>query len=219
MTALHVHTADLEDTADFLNTLALDDGAPVDRLTTADAAIAFLAGRELAHEGALRAQADAAGEHRWLERIRRTRAALRALWDAEVEHCAPDAAAIDAVNAVLREAPRIELVAGDGCCGVGHRHTSDDPTGEALARLAEPFVATVGAGATGRLRICANDDCRWAFEDTSRAGRRRWCDMTSCGNAAKARRHRARLKAASGEVNASEAGSGAAAAGPTAAGG
>ena len=43
-----------------------------------------------------------------------------------------------------------------------------------------------------RLRICANDDCRWAFEDTSRAGRRRWCDMTSCGNVAKARRYRAR---------------------------
>jgi predicted RNA-binding Zn ribbon-like protein len=44
------------------------------------------------------------------------------------------------------------------------------------------------------LRVCANDDCRWAFEDTSRAGRRRWCDMTTCGNVAKARRYRARKK-------------------------
>lgn len=128
------------------------------------------------------------------ERIRQARAAIRALWDAEVEHEAPDAAAIDAVNAVLREAPRVELVMGEDCCGIGHRHTADDPTGEALARLAEPFVAAVGAATTDRLRICANDDCRWAFEDTSHAGRRRWCDMTSCGNATKARRHRARKR-------------------------
>ncbi|HEY5627935.1 MAG TPA: CGNR zinc finger domain-containing protein, partial [Candidatus Limnocylindrales bacterium] len=54
----------------------------------------------------------------------------------------------------------------------------------------------VAAGTTGRLRICANDDCRWAFEDTTRAGRRRWCDMTSCGNVAKARRNRARHRGA-----------------------
>ncbi len=109
-----------------------------------------------------------------------------------MEHHQPDAAAIAAVNAVLREAPRIEFVMGEGSCGVGHRHTDDNPTGEALARLVEPFLAAVAAGSTDRLRICATDDCRRAFEDTSRAGRRRWCDMTSCGNVAKARRYRAR---------------------------
>jgi predicted RNA-binding Zn ribbon-like protein len=36
------------------------------------------------------------------------------------------------------------------------------------------------------------------FYDTSRTGRRRWCDMATCGNRAKAARHRARSKAASG---------------------
>jgi predicted RNA-binding Zn ribbon-like protein len=30
------------------------------------------------------------------------------------------------------------------------------------------------------------------FEDESRAGRRRWCDMATCGNRAKVRRYRAR---------------------------
>jgi predicted RNA-binding Zn ribbon-like protein len=195
MTAEHTHTADIDTTADFLNTASIDDGEPVERLKTADDAIAFLAGRGLAHDEALRRQAAEMGDRRWLDRVRLTRSALRALWDAEVEHHAADAAAIGAVNAVLREAPRIELVMGEGSCGIGHRHTADDPTGEALARLVEPFVAAVGSGTTGRLRICANDDCRWAFEDTSRAGRRRWCDMSSCGNAAKARRHRARKKA------------------------
>jgi predicted RNA-binding Zn ribbon-like protein len=38
--------------------------------------------------------------------------------------------------------------------------------------------------------------CRWVFYDESRAGKRRWCDMASCGNRAKAARHRARQKEA-----------------------
>jgi len=202
MTAAHTHTADLDTTADFLNTLSIDDGVSVEHLLIAADAVAFLAGRGLAHEDALSAQVADAGDRAWLERVCLTRSALRALWDAEVEHRVPDAAAIGAVNAVLREAPRIELVLGEDCCGVGHRHTADDPTGEALARLVEPFVAAVAAGTTGRLRICANDDCRWAFEDSSRAGRRRWCDMTSCGNVAKARRYRARRKDAGADADA-----------------
>lgn len=216
MTAEHVHTADIDTTADFLNTLSIDEGATIERLTTADDAIAFLAGRGLAHEEALRRQVADVGERPWLERVRLTRSALRALWDAEVERRTADAAAIGAINAVLREAPRIELVMGDDCCGIGHRHTADDPTGEALARLVEPFVHAVGAGTTHRFRICANDDCRWAFEDTSRAGRRRWCDMSSCGNAAKARRHRARKKAEATSAQASNPSGESAAAMPTA---
>ena len=97
MTAEHIHSADIDTTADFLNTLAFDDGASIEHLTTADEAIAFLAGHDLGHEEALRAQSARSGERRWLERVRLTRAALRALWDAEVERGAPDAAAIGAV--------------------------------------------------------------------------------------------------------------------------
>jgi len=33
------------------------------------------------------------------------------------------------------------------------------------------------------------------FYDISRTGRRRWCDMATCGNRAKAARHRARARA------------------------
>ncbi|HWB45789.1 MAG TPA: ABATE domain-containing protein [Hyphomicrobiaceae bacterium] len=40
-----------------------------------------------------------------------------------------------------------------------------------------------------RVRRCANDACLWLFLDVSRNGTRRWCDMASCGNRAKARRH------------------------------
>jgi predicted RNA-binding Zn ribbon-like protein len=40
-----------------------------------------------------------------------------------------------------------------------------------------------------RLRRCANEECLWLFMDHSKGGTRRWCDMNSCGNRAKARRH------------------------------
>jgi predicted RNA-binding Zn ribbon-like protein len=40
-----------------------------------------------------------------------------------------------------------------------------------------------------RLRLCASDNCDWAFLDTSRRQNRVWCDMTICGNRAKAARH------------------------------
>lgn len=43
-----------------------------------------------------------------------------------------------------------------------------------------------------RLRVCAGRQCGWFYLDTSRAGRRRWCDMATCGNAEKTRRHNAR---------------------------
>lgn len=44
-----------------------------------------------------------------------------------------------------------------------------------------------------RVRVCAADTCRWVFVDNSRRGNRRWCDMSVCGNRAKARRHYARV--------------------------
>ncbi|MBO0797075.1 MAG: ABATE domain-containing protein [Ktedonobacteraceae bacterium] len=37
-------------------------------------------------------------------------------------------------------------------------------------------------------RVCAAEDCQWLFLDTSKNHSRRWCDMKSCGNRAKARR-------------------------------
>ena len=55
-----------------------------------------------------------------------------------------------------------------------------------------PLVSELTAGHPERIRICASDTCQWVFYDTSRTGRRRWCDMATCGNRAKAARHRAR---------------------------
>jgi predicted RNA-binding Zn ribbon-like protein len=46
----------------------------------------------------------------------------------------------------------------------------------------------------GRLRPCANDECRLFLIDRSRAGTARWCSMGVCGNRMKARRHYSRTR-------------------------
>ena len=70
-------------------------------------------------------------------------------------------------------------------------------------RLSAPALLTpvlwsagdlLAAAAHRRVRQCANPECQWLFVDESRTGTRRWCDMASCGNRAKARRHYARSR-------------------------
>ncbi|MCQ4164468.1 CGNR zinc finger domain-containing protein [Tahibacter harae] len=51
-----------------------------------------------------------------------------------------------------------------------------------------------------RLRICAGHDCGWVFLDTSKSGRRRWCDMATCGNSAKAQRFQQAQRARRGKA-------------------
>ena len=45
-----------------------------------------------------------------------------------------------------------------------------------------------------RIRMCAGANCNWVFLDESKRGNRRWCDMTVCGNRAKARAFYTRKK-------------------------
>jgi predicted RNA-binding Zn ribbon-like protein len=195
----HAHEADLSAFLDLVNSFELDEGVPEEHLPTLDDAIEFFARRDLAHRESLAdAASDRLGERRLAE-VREVRAASREVWDAIVEHRAAEPQAIERVNATLRHRPLVELTLGRDGCSVGHCHTGD-PWDEALARTLEPFVEAVSRGDTDRFRICANDGCRWVFEDESRAGRRRWCDMSTCGNRAKAARHRARQKAESAEV-------------------
>lgn len=65
------------------------------------------------------------------------------------------------------------------------------------ARLAVEMVLAwdaVEREMPGRLRPCANGDCRLFLLDRSRANRARWCSMAVCGNRAKARRHYQRTR-------------------------
>ncbi len=50
------------------------------------------------------------------------------------------------------------------------------------------------------IRECASYDCGWLFMDTTKNRSRRWCDMRTCGNRAKSRRHYERRRAADGAV-------------------
>jgi predicted RNA-binding Zn ribbon-like protein len=52
----------------------------------------------------------------------------------------------------------------------------------------------------GRLRPCANEECRLFLLDRSRGGTGRWCSMSGCGNRMKARRHYHRTSGASEAV-------------------
>jgi predicted RNA-binding Zn ribbon-like protein len=185
----HVHEAELETVLAFVNTDELEDGAPVDHLADDAAAIGWLASHGLLHPEHV-PEVDA----RVHDRVEAVRAAVREVIEAVVADRTAQPAALRTVNRALARRDVLELVPAPDGARVSHRHVGD-PVDAALARLIEPIVAIVSGGDVDRLRICANDRCRWAFYDTSRTGRRRWCDMATCGNRAKAARHRARAKA------------------------
>jgi predicted RNA-binding Zn ribbon-like protein len=44
------------------------------------------------------------------------------------------------------------------------------------------------------IKDCDDPTCRWLFLDLSKNHTRRWCDMKTCGNRMKARRHHERAK-------------------------
>jgi predicted RNA-binding Zn ribbon-like protein len=89
---------------------------------------------------------------------------------------------------------RPQLRVQDGVPVLGERHAADSPR-RALGMLALDAATMLGTPAErSRVRICGSDTCSARFYDRSPAGKRRWCSMQTCGNAAKARRHRARRR-------------------------
>ena len=117
-----------------------------------------------------------------------------ALLSIEKRH-ALDAASLGVLNAILesdagfnrldhRRSARYELT---------YQHIRADSTNALvpIAREAARLLATPGVP----VRKCPGADCVRHFYDDSRTGRRRWCDMSICGNRAKAmaytERHRA----------------------------
>jgi predicted RNA-binding Zn ribbon-like protein len=199
----HEHSCELEEALDFLNTKELVSGSLTDHLETPEQAFDWLAARDLVHPELLererrRAAEDPETGQRALARVRRVRDALREVADAVVQHRKAGPSALAEVNRAIRAREVIELEQSDDGVRVGHRHIGD-PVDDALARLAEPIVLEISSGRPDRFRICDNETCRWVFYDASPTGRRRWCSMASCGNRAKARRHRARVKASAEE--------------------
>jgi predicted RNA-binding Zn ribbon-like protein len=195
----HAHGVDLEATFDFLNTNDTDNGFPVEKLPSLDEALAWFVNRGVIHrEGADRARAKVATQtvvaEKDLDRVHTVRDALREVAEAIADKRAPRAGALQTVNRALHARQVIELIPAPDGVSVDHRHIGD-PIDDALARLAEPLVTELTAGHPERIRVCASDTCQWIFYDASRTSRRRWCDMATCGNRAKAARHRARARA------------------------
>ncbi|HYH92222.1 MAG TPA: CGNR zinc finger domain-containing protein [Candidatus Saccharimonadales bacterium] len=201
----HAHDVSLDGTFDFLNTNDLENGFPLERLPSLDVALTWFVERGVIHhDGADRLRDEAAANPeaaaRDLTRIHRVRDALREVADAIAEQRVPEVSSLDTVNQALHARQVIELVPAPDGVSVDHRHVGD-PIDDALARLADPLVSELTSGHPQRIRICDNETCRWVFYDTSRTGKRRWCDMATCGNRAKAARHRARAKAAEEAVD------------------
>jgi predicted RNA-binding Zn ribbon-like protein len=98
------------------------------------------------------------------------------------------------LSAALANAPARHQLArlGQRC---GWRLEPGEPS---AARILAPVLWSAGdlmLNAPFRpIRRCANEECLWLFIDQSKNGTRRWCDMNSCGNRAKARRHYAKIR-------------------------
>ena len=75
-----------------------------------------------------------------------------------------------------------------------------DPSAESLDAALQPLVESAVSLLTSakmeRLRRCGNSTCYWLFIDETRNHSRRWCEMASCGNVLKVRRHRERARGA-----------------------
>jgi predicted RNA-binding Zn ribbon-like protein len=61
--------------------------------------------------------------------------------------------------------------------------------------VARSAAELLTSGDLARVGQCPGEECGWLFLDTSRAGRRQWCDMADCGNLAKVRRFRDQRRA------------------------
>lgn len=131
-----------------------------------------------------------------LRRARETREALFRVCSAEAGGAEPPADAVARVDEDIRAAlarRRLEPLPGGGFAWAWEA----DP---ALDRVLWPALLSAAELLTGaergRIRECAAEECRWLFLDRSKNASRRWCDMTVCGNRAKARRHRDRQREA-----------------------
>ena len=81
--------------------------------------------------------------------------------------------------------------------GLGWSLPSDsDDLERPLWEIARSAADLLTSGDHERVKECASTTCEWVFLDKSRNRSRRWCDMSDCGNRAKARRFQARKRAA-----------------------
>jgi predicted RNA-binding Zn ribbon-like protein len=156
---------------DLLNTTPVIDGVPRDDLADAEAGRRWLA----AHGGPV-------SEEEW-QALRDVRPVLQDV----VRGDAPPSALARFVTGVSRRASFADE---------GIEWSLDLPDGRSTAVRAVLAWDALRISAPGRLRPCANTECRLFLIDRSRPNNARWCSMTVCGNRMKARRHYQRTRTA-----------------------
>lgn len=137
--------------------------------------------------------ADAAAGRRWLDAHDQpgTDDEWRAVVDAR-------AALQDVIRGDGDAASLAPFVDGVRChaslAGEGVTWALDLPAGRSTAALAVLTWDALRVSAPGRLRPCANPECRLFLIDHSKPNSARWCSMAVCGNRMKARRHYQRTR-------------------------
>ncbi len=146
-----------------LNSTPVVDGVIADTLADLDAARAWMVS-----VGGLGTEAE-------LTHLLRVRPVLQGIVHGELP--------VSALGPLLRGVSRVPQVGDD----IRWR-LEVEPERELGVRAILAWDATVREH-PGRLRPCANDECRLFLIDRSTANRARWCSMAVCGNRMKARRH------------------------------
>lgn len=185
---------------DFANTVrGWDDGVPrgdhlgsYGDLLAWSGAAGLLAPRELRQLAgeAARAPREAA---RVLSRAIALRERIHRLFAAVAAGGRTDPADLEMLNGAYRGVLAHRQLVGGGE-GIAWRW-DDTP---ALDRMLWPvLLAAVDLATSDRLsrvRECGGERCGWLFLDETKNRSRRWCEMSVCGNRAKARRHYDRLR-------------------------
>lgn len=127
---------------------------------------------------------------RVLSRAKQVRAAIFAVFSASATGRAADPQHLETLNRDWAEAAasasRIECCEGEYERKWGQgKVTLEEMLGPVLHSALELLMSPD----VDRLGLCSADGCTWLFLDRSRNRSRRWCEMETCGNRDKARRH------------------------------
>lgn len=194
-------TNDDELFVEFANTLEFDRGEPADAVANIDALLDWLRDHGLISERAHAAEGsrlhrDRAEAERRMERFRHLRSVLHAVAGRVSAHQRPTAGQLRDLNHILRHGLHYHQLRFGGDRARYEFAQVGDRLDQARATIASSLAGFLADDAPDRLRVCANEGCRYLFVDRSRTGKRRWCNMRTCGNQAKVARHRARARAA-----------------------
>ena len=121
------------------------------------------------------------------------RAGLHRIFRALAAGRTPPQDALDTLNRVIRDTVRWRRLTaehgGIGCAWDFH----GAPPHALIGPVAWQAAELLANGPLERIKQCPDEEgCGWLFIDTSRNRSRTWCNMKTCGNAAKVRRFRAR---------------------------